>query len=287
MLTALVRTSAACGSTRSWLARHGANTFRFGPTNGGAGAVLPWTSVMATAAASAHATVPAAACRARLRRNRRLITPTSGAGACCTGPSQAAMPSRSWSSRIGRLLSAGGEFTFQALAPGHQTGLDRPWWQAPLGGDAFSGHVGEVVQDQDLALAQRQPHQRAVQVAERHPVAWFARWCLAGPGQPGRQPYAAAQPPARVHREPQRHLPHPVLRHVIGAQPGPAGEGTREGFLRGVLRLLPVAEHAKQQRHDAAVAGLVKALELAGTSHRLLLGERLAHAGLGRRSAIW
>jgi len=62
--------------------------------------------------------------------------------------------------------------------------LDGPRGQAAFGGDVLGRHVREIVQYENLALAHRQPHQRAAQRAERHGLARFGHQFLTAAAQP-------------------------------------------------------------------------------------------------------
>src|SRR5580692_449873 len=131
-----------------------------------AGRPVPGRLTMAPTAIAATAMVAVAAVaplriprrRARLRRTR-----ISGMGRSPIGRTKSASCSGSESSNIRHPLVKARELALQPVPGRGQPGPDRAGRDPAVACDVIHREIGQVVQHQDLALGERQPHQRDAQ----------------------------------------------------------------------------------------------------------------------------
>src|SRR5580658_1752037 len=200
--------------------------------------------------------------QARLRRTRM-----SGMGRVVTGLTQSASCSCSESSSIGHLLVGLRELAVQPVPGRRQPGPDRAHRNPAVACDVIDREIGQVIQHQDLALGERQPHQGNAQrrglqrVMQVVPAA--GRSALPHGEQRGHDP-DPARPPGRVDGEPERDLPHPGLGQLVAGDSVPPGQRPGESLLGDVLGLVAVACYGGYHPDHAAVAGLVELPEVIG-----------------------
>jgi len=137
--------------------------------------------------------------------------------------------------------------------------------------DLLDGEISDVVQDQHLALPQRDARERLAERGEGQRVPGFGHLRPAARPQQRHGPQGPADPPGGVDGEPHRDLPHPGLGQFVAADPGPARQRPGERLLRDVVGFVPVSGDGGDQGGDLPVVGRVEVLEVSALLHRSLL----------------